>query len=155
MKAIRLKKGSWHHKLATFGGMSRRDDATNLCEYTGHVMWGAFFASVVAVVCGFILYGTGVLLAAVAVLIQTGMWLPGYNSNTFTDTIVPVVGAGYLIALLFGIMAGASKLREKYRMWIGNKRWEAYRDGTEQRGFISLAWQSFREKTCVRIALDD
>lgn len=156
MKAVRLKAGSWHHKLAKFGGMSRHDTATNLCEYMSHVLWGGFFAAGLAVLLSLGLYGTGAMLAAIVVLFQTGMWLPGYAFE-FTDNLVLFVSTIYSIKLAIGVWVGVSWLRNQYRIYVYNK-WFAtigVRSQQPKPSFIQLAWQSFKDKTCVRVAIDE
>jgi hypothetical protein len=135
MKEFTLSKNSWHYKLANFGmggGILRVDDETDICSYIRAFLVGTFIFTFVASV--FAMLGGWVAFSVYNII---GYFAWGMEIASYVWVLVLIVGG-----LFSGVasVAGGVALREKL-------------DNTES-GFIRLAYQKFKNKTCVKIKLE-
>ena len=133
MKEFVLKKSSWHYKIANFGGRYAYycDD---ICEYTRKFFTGLlsiiFLTAVIGTVGGLYLYGFGNVIG----------WL-------FLDyKLEPPV------AMFFGINLAllAIVAYEAVKKVLSNRK-----PVHKEPGFVSLAYDKFKNKTCSRIRFED
>lgn len=135
MKEYSLSKNSWHYKLANFGmgyNQYRIDTETDICSYIRAVLVGTFvFAFLTCVFAGL---GGWVAFSVYSIV---GYFIWGMAISPFAWTLLFVVGG------LFGgaaAVTGGVVIREKL--------------DEQEPGFIRLAYQKFKNKTCVKIKLE-
>lgn len=149
MKEFKLKKNSWHFKLATFGGIDEYDEETNICRYfwKGIVPGSAVIALLVALA-GAVVFIVGASLYHWYLLFTTG-----------------VVKFGVILTLVGFTTSGVIYLldkflthhREEKREFEMAKR-KAVEEGTYKEpepGFFKQVYNSFKNKTCHKIVFED
>lgn len=152
MKPYELSRNSWHFKLATkVGGFRYRNmwgkeyESLDFCEYLQSILW-AFFKIAVALVLftflGFCLYDLGLWAYQ---SIQAGEFLT--IQNRLAGFILIVLGVLAAIAATAAIFIGILMLTSKIQTYR-----ETHSTGP---GFISLAVDKIRNKTCVQIKFKD
>lgn len=149
MKTVTIKKNSWHLWLAKHGADYDPREVYNpdRCTYVRKVIRGFVTVAFVAFL--------GVLfLGAIANTVAwwVYMLLHGYMAPS---TPIPALVSAMLVILAVGaaIAVSTDKIKEARRE-AAYRRWREA-DGDVPEGFLTMAWKSFKEKTCARIVVED
>ena len=149
---------SWHYKAARWGGMYSLGE-TNLCQYTGWVLWGltSLLARVALIV---------IMSAAIITFLVMAGWgahivftqydwqvpfsefvngLPGRESQAVMSLVFLTVIVSTITAIL-GALGTYSvfESRQLRRYLLGD-------EATKSDNFILNAVRNFKRKTCVRV----
>ena len=145
MKPFVFNKDSWHYWLATeLTSFGKFKTETNICEYTRAVLKGAFWAAV----------GLAVALGLIYWVVITIVWWVVVLQHGFFHEPLPIVLSS--IVGIFGVSAligtGVPWLWKKARRKLYDSR-QAKREKVKTDNFITEAYRSWKEKTCVRVTL--
>lgn len=145
MKPFVFARDSWHFWLATeFGSFHRSRDCSNICEYTREVLKGAATLALFCAAGLGILYWVAITAAWWAVVVQYG----------FFEEVGPV--ALTLIVVVFGgaafIAEGIPRIFKRVQRYI-RRNDVRYREKVKTDNFVTHAYRSWKEKTCVRVTL--
>lgn len=125
MKSYKLKKSSWHYKIANFGGQ-RVFDSTNICDYSRSVLIGGisflFVTTLVTLLLSITAYAISNIIG----------WL-------FFDYILGDIAKGFITVIIAGL---AGMLPGLFYIYFKEKV------ETTEPGFTRLAYRKFKEKTC-------
>lgn len=149
MKPLVFKADSWHHQLAVeWGGMSKYDEASNICWYTRAVLSGMAKVGLILALMFGLLYWVTITLVWWAVVLQYG----------FFDAAGPVVLSTIVavVTIVEAVETGIPRLRRKIRDARNRKR-EAKGLPTvaPTDSFVTKAWRAWKDKTCVRVMIVD
>lgn len=147
MKPFVFNKDSWHYSLATeLGSFPKYQTDSNICEYTREVIKGGLlFGLVVALALG-LLYWITITIVWWVVILQYG-YFPE-NGPIVLSLVVGSVGSATAVA------HGTPWAYRKVRAACYDERqsWESGgRIKTDN--FLTHAYRSWKEKTCVRVTL--
>jgi len=158
MDTFKISKTSWHYRLATTY-TPIRGVAPDLCSYTRQVVIGLIIA--------FLLTVAGVLLGIMAldpILYFYVMWTIGYpgemHAPGICGTIVYGIGGGYCMSYWLGgkivdLMAHSRAMnRNKRLLAIGNPLSPTESLPPKQPGFISQAYNSIKNKFCIKVEVE-
>lgn len=134
MKTYTLKRNSWHYWLAKKGGLWEHD--TDICTYIRKVINGTIkmlAMCVAAAVSGVVvILGTVNLVSAI------------FYGVTLNPVGVIVIGVLVAMVLIFSAFVYVEKILPRLR-----------RNHIEKEpGFITLAYHKFKDKTCVRVRIE-
>lgn len=145
MKPFVFSKDSWHYWLAKeVGNFNEYIENTDVCTYTRAVINGAFWAMVaVAIICA-LTYWVTITLVWWVVIIQHG----------FFEASGPLVLSAILVIFGFSgaVGNGVPWLFRKARRKLYDSR-KGSREVVKTDTFITQAYRSWTEKTCVRVTL--
>lgn len=145
MKPFVFNKDSWHYWLATeLTSFSKYKTESNICEYTRAVLKGAFWATV----------GLAVALGLIYWVVITLVWWVVVFQHGFFDEPAPIVLSAIvgIFAFSAGVSEGVPRLWKKARRKLYDSR-QAKREKVKTDNFITEAYRSWKEKTCVRVTL--
>lgn len=137
MKAFVLDSNSWHFWLSNFG--ARRiwpDEETDICEYTRAVISGTFSLFAVTLFWSFIVAWVGFSFY------NLGEYLFGYVDKVLPTTV-----------MFFGVLAGfillviSMFIKDQICNYLDNRA----PSPEKEPGFVALAYQKVKNKTCARI----
>lgn len=137
---MKIQQNSWHFKLAKFSGLYMyKGMKTNFCSY---------FWSVVLGVCKLIAYAVGIVVALFLLIgsyYELFMWY--FHGKNMSDgaIMVVIISAGCAISLA---VAWALVKYLDYRYEHKSEVIE------KEPGFMSLAYQKFKHKTCVKVEIE-
>jgi hypothetical protein len=145
MKTFEIDKNSWHYRLAnTYSNFEYEYEGhRNLCEYMRRVFYGALLAIVVAAVGGILAasfvcwIGAIILWPFIGFFEMSVLFIPAAIITTF-------IGVGLFAAM-------CQKIQAKYIEYRESR--PRYTPVLKEPGFVTLAWRSFKEKTCVKITV--
>lgn len=149
MKPFVFNKDSWHYWLATeCGGFTTRRDESNICEYTRKVIKGVMNFSLMAAIVLGLVYWITITVVWWVVILQHG----------FFEAQGPIVLTAVLgilsVALL--LMEGIPWAYRKMKRAVYNARHSSgYREPVKVDNFLTQAYRSWKEKTCVKVTLVD
>lgn len=134
MKTVTFRDGSWHHKLASYGGV--RDDETDICTYLGCVA-----KTLIGIVAGVCLVG----MLGVSIAFFVGDFLAWIVAEIFFSFVEPGLGAVIFIAAcafggVFLMVVALSKVGESIK-----------RAGADS--FIGAARESLKDRICFRVRI--
>ncbi len=139
MKSFELKINSWHYKLAKWSSTFGIPSETNICEYFWMVVRGIVFFIVACV-------AAGAIAGTIAFTIVNYI---GYFLFDWTLYEISVFGA----TIMLGI-AGAVGILFLYA-WIKVKVKELDDEPEREPGFVRLAYDKVKNKTCFKITFKD
>ena len=147
MKTFEIDGNSWHYRLAfNFGGFDPYTSAGhNMCAYIRSVLLGIALLSVTTFLAGYLTISFLFYLGAGWIWITTGYfvmipWMLGGAAMAIIITIL-LAFAAFSVASYFMRLAFA-KLKSKTIQPV-----------VQEPGFITLAWRSFKDKTCSKIVI--
>lgn len=135
MKEYILSKNSWHYKLANFGmgyRQTRVETETDICSYIRAVLIGTFIFTFLTCIWA----GLGAWLAF-SIYNIIGFFAWDMALSPYVAVMLIIVGGVFGGA---GAVAGGVALREKL--------------DEKEPGFVRLAYQRFKNKTCAKIKLE-
>ena len=149
MKAFQFSRSSFHYKIAKkFGGLDDTDwygdpKPLDLCHYIRCLLWAFTKGLVVLAVSSLVIWSATDAAFWVKECIDAGEFL----------TLKERVGVLFIGAA--GFVSAAAVLLGAIMCIV--KLWDRYSDDYEERepGFLKLAYQSIKNKTCFRIEMKD
>ena len=145
MKPFVFNKDSWHYWVATeLTSFSKFKTETNICEYTRAVLKGAFWAAVGLAVALGLIYWVVITLVWWVVVLQHGFF--DASAPIILSAIVGIFSVGALVA------EGVPWLWKKARRKLYDSQ-QTKREKVKTDNFITEAYRSWKEKTCVRVTL--
>ena len=147
MKPFVFNKDSWHYWLATdVGNFSKYRDDSNICEYTRAVIKGAMNVTLIAAVALALVYWITITIVWWVVILQYGFF-------EATGPIVLSATTGILTVAIL-IMEGIPwAYRKGKRVVYDMRHKDGYRAPVKVDNFLTRAYRSWKEKTCVRVTL--
>ena len=137
MESLKIKKDSWHYKLAEFGDRHGYIPySSDICSYTKHVIWGLLlgfmaFLAIFAFICSI-----GNTLAFLAAISVYGIWFePGWPAQVILILII-TVGLFSLFFVIYPIVDN-----------IVNSDSNTVK-------FIPSAYRSFKNKFCIKVEIE-
>jgi hypothetical protein len=151
MKPFELSRNSWHFYLAAkYGGFrthyfsGREREHLDFCDYLWAVAWAIVKIAIVLVIATFFCFCFYDLGLWVYESIQAGKFLS--LKERLAAIIVGAAGLSLVIGATIGVFMGI--------IWFATKV-QDYHDSKSEPGFIELAIDKFRNKTCVQIKFKD
>jgi hypothetical protein len=135
MKTAEFRSGSWHQRLAAFGGLWRSH--TDICAYTRAVLWGlcklVFFTLCGALAAFWVGEWLGWLLAG----LMEGFVDPGFAAM--------IVNIALIVCAAFATVVCVGVVTIEYALPIIG---DAIEDS-----FVANAWDSFKNRVCFRVEI--
>lgn len=155
MKAITLKKNSWHYWLATNIG-DYKEYQKDFCAYVRSVLFsiiaGAFIVALFGSIGLFILYAIGREVYALYTCVISG-WI-GISTvcsyGKFEDATTGAFAGLAVCAAILAVIVLLYKRKERIRKEI-----YAGRRKMPEPSFVALAYRSLKEKTCFRVEFQE
>jgi hypothetical protein len=141
MKTLNFNKKSWHHWLATTVA-NYDDDEGDFCSYVRSVLWGAFVVLLLSSIVGAILFAVGLEIRAAYTCWFTPVCTYGKNEQAIATGAAILAAVAALGALCF--WNENRKIRIRIEINNGTRQ-------PRQPGFIALAYEAIKEKTCFRV----
>ena len=137
MESLKIKKDSWHYKLAKFGDSHGYIPySSDICSYTKHVIWGLLLGFMAFVAILAFIYCIGDALAFLAVISVYGIWFePGWPAQVILILII-TVGLFSLFFVIYPIVDN-----------IVNS------DSNTDK-FVPSAYRSFKNKFCIKVEIE-
>ena len=147
MKPLVFKLNSWHYWLAAdVGNFSKYKTSSNICEYTRAVLKGAMIVAVVTALLAALAYWATITVVFWVVVIQYGFFEA--TGPVALTAIIAIVSVAVLIA------EGIPWVFRKARRAVYDMRHTSgYQERANIDNFITKAYRSWKEKTCVRVTL--
>ncbi len=139
MKSFELKTSSWHYKIAHWSSTFGIPSETNICEYFWMVARGIVFFIMACVAAGTI---SGIFAFTIVNYI-------GYFFFNLTLYPVSIFGGTVILGV-----AGAIGILFLYA-WIRVKVKELDDEPEQEPGFVRLAYDKVKNKTCFKITFKD
>lgn len=143
MMTFSVIKNSWHHKLAKFGGLSLWcDDETDICEYTRRCILGTVYI---------LLWLVGGICLSIPIIdfIFAVVFSLYYMTDLFSET---AIAGGTILFVPFGTYCMIKY--GDYRNTKNRQNRKIYYEPKPD-GFIKTAYNSYKEKFCVRIKFNE
>jgi hypothetical protein len=147
MEPLKLKKDSWHYRLAVvYAGNKHRRAPFDICSYTKSAIWGLFLVVFYTVILsGF--FGFTMLRSSMEIAME--LLGPGYSLFVVVFTSLGVL-LGVLLLAFLGILIvyGIVYAFFEFKDYLGNK---SSGFETKEPGFLKEAFRSFKGKFCKKI----
>lgn len=140
MKPFKIKRNSWHFWLAKQGGFNEYS-SQDICTYLRRMIAGSLNVTLKAALAAFALAAAGLILWS----LWEALWWLFAGSGTASNAaqcglaILVIVAASILFIALV-----------RLRWWWNSRRVQQLKEP----GFITLAYRSVKDKTCVKIELE-
>jgi TM2 domain-containing membrane protein YozV len=135
-----IKQNSWHYKLAKFSGLYMyKGMKTNFCSY---------FWSVVLGICKILLCVLGILIACLLIgggYYELYMWY--FHDVKMSEGAITIV----IISTSIPVVLGLAWALVKYLDYRDERKSEYVK---KEPTFMSLAYQKFKNKTCVKVEIE-
>ena len=147
MKPFVFNKDSWHYWLATeVGAFSKYRTDSNICEYTRAVLKGVLLLTFFAAVFSAIVYWITITVVWWVVILQHGFFEA--EGPIVLSAIVGIFCTAWFIG------GGIPWAYRKVKRAVYEARYpDGYREKIVTDNFLTHAYRSWKEKTCVRVTL--
>jgi hypothetical protein len=137
MESLKIKKDSWHYKLAKFGARHGYVPySSDICSYTKHVIWGLLLGFMAFLAIFTFICGIGNTLAFLAAISVYGIWLePDWPAQVILILSISV-GLFLLVFLIYPIVDN-----------IVNSDYNTDK-------FVPSAYRSFKNKFCIKVEIE-
>jgi hypothetical protein len=137
MESLKIKKDSWHYKLAKFGSFGHiRYYSYDICSYTKDVIKGLLLGFMAFLAILTFIYCIGDALAFLAVISVYGIWFePGWPAQIIL-TLIITVGLFLLFFVIYPIVDNIVNLDYN----------------TDK--FVPSAYRSFKNKFCIKVEIE-
>ena len=134
---MKIKKDSWHYKLANFGDSHGYVPySSDICSYTKHVIWGLLLGFMAFLAILAFIYCIGNTLAFLAAISVYGIWFePGWPAQIIL-TLIITVGLFSLFFVIYPIVDN-----------IVNSDYNTDK-------FVPSAYRSFKNKFCIKVEIE-
>lgn len=148
MKPLVFKANSWHHRVAAeWGGLSTWQDTSDICRYTRAVLNGMGKVGLLLAMVASLLYWITITIVWWVVILQHGYFEEG--GPMILSAIVILFGSAALIA------EGIPWVFRKLQDYIRRKNPAFHHEKVKTDNFVTKAYRSWKEKTCVRVVFVD
>ena len=142
MKTITINPKSLHYRLASvYGNLDPCQSTTTSCSYPWHVMGG-----VLAIILIALLISLFICIFASPFWFVIMGWMYGFIEPI---SVIAMVGTVFWIVAIIGCVVFWYKVN--ILPWLEAKR-KAHH--TPKHGSLYYCWQAFKDKTCVKMAVD-
>ena len=142
METLKLKKGSWHYRLASITANLEIFNEPDICSYTRSVLAGMLIVAAVTVLFSFVSFTLAHMILGVIFASIYGAWI-------LTDIAI----IGYILTATFGfifLIDRGIKIADVRRIRNKLNPKEVKPDG-----FVKHAYKSWKNRFCVKVTFED
>lgn len=140
MKPLEINRDSWHYKFICL--LNDLDEPDDLCAYTRRFVRNIIFCLISAAFALVVLSCVGDSLGWIFAMLLNWQWIQPIEA-----AVVGNVGLLIGFAILYFIYIHKHVI-EVYRLFRYGKN---YHDKMYKPGMITIMYQNFRDKTCIRV----